>query len=664
MKVLRITGLMLTTCAISIAETKVNIKGMQSKSEGQLIELMGDRLAHVEGDAASASRADDAAFLLMQVMRKDGYADVEVAPRVVNSGQIMLTVKEGTRLSLGSVEIRGVEGEDANRLSKLYKRPALKDRPIGSGSEPFREEDIETGLSFIAQDLQAAGYWQAEAALTNRETDEDGKVNLVIDVKQGPLFRIANPKFVSTDGRGIEESQQAASAFIGKRATTGNVNGMRVAVQEAFIRQGYPQADIAMTQTLDAPRYLPEFTINLGKRVRLNKIHIEGLERTNPRGILQRVDHMEGDWYDEAAMNERLRQFLGTGAFSSANVETTEVGEDRVDATLRLQEARAKEISLGLGFDTYEGPLFRSTYTDRNLWGELVGFSTGFELSARGVLGEVKLANPWLYGSEYSMTSRLYALSYTHEGYATFESGADMVFSRKFGKHFKSDLLFGYSLVNITGDGIPLRELGETVFTHPRVNFTQTIDYRDNPILPKNGWYIKMPLQIGAAIGDDTTGYVKGGISGGWYHELNKKYGISFGGNMGFLIPSGDSDDVPIDLRLFNGGARSVRSFPERELGPRTSDDDYPTGGEASWTISSELTRVVSGPVSAVAFVDAGTLDRTFDEFGASDVEIAVGLGLRLNLPIGPVRLEYGYNLTRDDNEPTGALHFAIGLAF
>ncbi len=664
MNFLRITGVLLLTAWIAAAETRVRIKGMRSKSEGQLIELMGDRLAHVEGDPASASRADDAAFLLTQVMRKDGYSDVSVTPRVVNSREILLTVDEGTRLSLGTVEIRGIEEEDADRLSKLYKRPALKDRPIGSGSEPFREEDIQTGLSYISQDLNAAGYWQAEAVLTNRETTETGEVNVVIDVKQGPLFRIANPKFTSTDGRGIEESREAASAFIGKRATTANVNGMRVAVQEAFIRQGYPQANIAMIRTLEAPRYLPEFTIDLGKRVRLNQIHIEGLKRTNPKGIRQRVEHMEGDWYDEAAMNERLRQFLGTGAFSSANVETTEVGEDRVDATLRLEEARAKEISLGLGFDSYEGPLFRSTYTDRNLWGELVGFSTGFELSARGVLGEVKLSNPWLYGSEYSMTSRLYALSYAHEGYSTLESGADTVFSRKFGKHYKSDLLFGYSIVNITGEGIPLRELGETVFTHPRVSFTQTIDYRDNAILPKNGWYLKMPLQIGAAIGDDTTGYLKGGISGGWYHELNKKYGVSLGGNMGFLIPSGDSEDVPIDLRLFNGGARSVRSFPERELGPRTQDDDYPTGGEASWTISSELTRVVSGPVSAVAFVDAGTLDRAFDDFGASDVEIAAGLGLRLNLPIGPVRLEYGYNLTRDANEPAGALHFAIGLAF
>jgi outer membrane translocation and assembly module TamA len=66
----------------------------------------------------------------------------------------------------------------------------------------------------------------------------------------------------------------------------------------------------------------------------------------------------------------------------------------------------------------------------------------------------------------------------------------------------------------------------------------------------------------------------------------------------------------------------------------------------------------------AVAFVDAGTLSRTFSELGSAEVEVAAGLGVRLDLPIGPVRLEYGYNLTRDADEPTGALHFAIGVAF
>ena len=65
-----------------------------------------------------------------------------------------------------------------------------------------------------------------------------------------------------------------------------------------------------------------------------------------------------------------------------------------------------------------------------------------------------------------------------------------------------------------------------------------------------------------------------------------------------------------------------------------------------------------------MAFFDAGSLARNHEELANADIELATGLGIRLDLPIGPVRLEYGYNLTRDPGEPAGAFHFAIGCAY
>jgi outer membrane protein insertion porin family len=216
--------------------------------------------------------------------------------------------------------------------------------------------------------------------------------------------------------------------------------------------------------------------------------------------------------------------------------------------------------------------------------------------------------------------------------------------------------------VSLSSTGLPVSALGETLYTHPRLRITQTIDFRDSPILPTKGWHVINPLEIGAAVGNVTTGYVQSGLSGGWYQPINAKYRVALGGNVGFIIPTGDGVDFPIDMRLFNGGAHSVRSFPERDLGPTIKS--YATGGEASWNANAELIRKISGSVSAVAFLDAGALSRHFDEIGASKVNLAAGLGVRLDLPIGPVRLEYGYNLTRDEGEPSGTLHFAIGATF
>ena len=205
--------------------------------------------------------------------------------------------------------------------------------------------------------------------------------------------------------------------------------------------------------------------------------------------------------------------------------------------------------------------------------------------------------------------------------------------------------------------------MGKPATRNPRLRLTQTLDFRDNPVLPKSGWHLESPLEIGAAIGDASTAYFMGSVKGGWYHHARpQKYQIGAGGEFGMLVPSGDGSDLPIDLRLFNGGARSVRSFPERELGPEVNG--YPTGGEAMWNANLELIRHITDTVRAVAFMDAGALGRSFDDIGSAEVELATGLGIRFDLPIGPVRFEYGYNLTRDEGEPAGAFHFAIGTAY
>ena len=581
----------------------------------------------------------------------------------MSRSEILLTVREGRRLSLGLVTVTGVPPAEAKKLAKLYARPAEKDRPISSGDPPFREEDVETGLSFIHQELNAGGYWGAEAAITTRVNDPaSGVVLLTIAVSPGVIHRIADVQIQSPDGRGVVESRLAVTPFVGRKATTGNLNAMRLAVENAFISKGYPDAKITMARTLDAPRFIPGFYVDLGKRVRLNEVHIEGLERTHPGRIAGRMKSLEGEWYDEAAMNKRLRGFLATGAFSSVRVETHEVSGDRIDATLHFDEAKAREITVAAGFDSYQGFILRTAYADRNLMGQLLGFSTGFEFSSRGVLGETRLTDPWLFGSDVSATARIYALVYGREGYSSFESGLEGKTTWKLGDHYTLDLLAGYSVINLNGDGLPAAALGETVYTQPRLRLTQALDFRDSAILPKGGWHLELPLEIGAAIGDLSTTYAKAGLTGGWYHKISSDTQLGIGGEWGIIVPSGDGTELPIDLRLFNGGSRSVRSFPERDLGP--SVDGYPTGGEAMWNANAELIRNLTGNLKAVAFFDAGQLSQKYDDLGAGDVELAIGLGLRLDLPIGPVRLEYGYNLTQDPGEPVGTIHFAIGMAF
>lgn len=662
--ILRSPLLLLVCAASATAATRVSIEGMKGRGGYHVMELMGGRLEHVKSSDAAPHLADDAAFLVRQVLRKDGYAAAEVDWRIAESDHIVLTVREGQRLSLGRVTVTGVDDEDdAKRFAKLFATPAEKNRPVLLGGAPFREGDVDTGLGFITQELNSRAHWSAEAAVVSRETDpKTGGVNLVIEVKPGPKLKIGNPVVRSVDGRGVKLVTAAVSPFAGKVATTKNLNAMRLAAEEIAVSRGYPDAVLRMSRGPDADSFDPEFDINLGTRVRLRGLSVEGLNLTLPDRVERRFKPLEGDWYDEAEMRKRVREMLATGAFASANIETTPAGDRLVDATLHFSEAKAREVSVALGFGSYEGVIGRFTYANRNLFGKLWGLTSGFELSSRGLLGDVRVTDPWIFGSDVSASLRGYALIYNREGYYSYDTGLEASARWRFGDHYSVEVLAGNSVVVTQGDGLPTSALGETIYTRPRIRATQSLEYRDSPVLPTSGWHLENPLEIGAAVGGASTTYVSAGLSGGWFRDIGKKYQIGLGGEWGVLVPGGDGADLPIDIRLFNGGARSVRSFPERELGPLI--DGYAVGGEAMWNSNLELTREIAGPVKGVLFFDAGSLARNHEDMWSTDVELATGLGLRLNLPIGPVRLEYGYNLTRDDGEPSGTFHFAIGNAF
>ena len=115
--------LLATTVLPAVAETRVRIEGMSHMSESQAMELLGGRLIHVRSSAATASLADDAAFLLRQVLHKDGFADATVDWKVSSPREIVLLVREGARRALGKVTLRCMPQEDVGKLVKLYAKP-------------------------------------------------------------------------------------------------------------------------------------------------------------------------------------------------------------------------------------------------------------------------------------------------------------------------------------------------------------------------------------------------------------------------------------------------------------------------------------------------------------------------------------------------------------
>lgn len=638
---------------------EIRVHGLRSVSAGEVMERLNPRLEHVRAKAPSPSRASDAAFLLESFLLRIGFQE-PVVGWSIRGNRIDLQVREGLRLELGQVDVPGVDKREAKRLERLFGRPS-QERKLTPGDEPpFRAEDLEEGTKLLEADFRSRGYWKARVEVAQQVTDRGrGRVHVFLRVDPGPLHRIGAPRFDGVPGWLVPEMRRRAEPQVGKVADTANLTTLRGEMESAVRSSGHRIDQFKMNRILGKGLLTPRVIVKLGERLRQGELVFVGLEKTRPERVAARFTGLGGEWHDPAEIDRRVRKLLGTGAFSSVQAEG-DARDGVIDTTLRLEEGEARGMTYYGGVSSIDGAVFGSRYHDRNLFGRLWNLATGFELAGTGLLGEVRLSNPWFLDSDVHFGGRLFSVTRYYEGYSKFETGLSGEWTHEFDERWSASLLAGASLVNIEPDGIPRPDLGETVYGHHRLRATVLHEARNDRLSPRGGYHAMAALEFGAVAGDLGATYFKAEAGGAWYRELGPGQ-LNLGLRGGLIQTSATAREFPVDLRYFLGGADTVRSFPYRELGPRAFGGD-PVGGEAYWVANAEWVQGLAGLLKGVAFVDAGALGRGSGFSG--DAEVAAGVGLRVDLPVGPIRLEYGHNLTQDPGEPGGAFHFAIGIAF
>jgi outer membrane protein insertion porin family len=123
-------------------------------------------------------------------------------------------------------------------------------------------------------------------------------------------------------------------------------------------------------------------------------------------------------------------------------------------------------------------------------------------------------------------------------------------------------------------------------------------------------------------------------------------------------------DDVPIFDRYFLGGANTLRGFSFRAVGPRDVTGE-PIGGNTFANATAEYTVPIVERIRAAVFFDIGEVEKDSYAFTFNDLKSDAGVGVRLNLPIGPLRLDYGYPIQTDkETGRTGKIQFSVGYQF
>jgi outer membrane protein insertion porin family len=650
----------LLTASAALAQAPVSFSGVTSFKEQELRAPLQEQMLEIQKRGLTPTRADDTAYYLAAFYRSRGYSKVEVN-YVIRGGTLLLSVREGPRTLIRSLQFRGNRNYTPEALSPYVS--GTEPAKLAEAKLPYSEKELSEAADRVRAFYSSEGFLDVEVETKGTRVLAGGAfADLVLTIKEGTRYTFGNVTFTSGTGFSDAALREALGAKPEGAFTGYTVDAMERSLQSWLRGKGYYAVEVKSVwdkAKASGGRVGVHFEVQRGAQFRIEKITIRGTDRIRPEFMHRRFANLRGDVYDPARVDETYRELQRTGMFRRLRVVPKTTGPNTLDLEVEVEEAKQRQIAIEAGFSSYDGFIGGVRLSDSNLGGWGRPISLRLEYAQRGFRGELLYTDPWFRESEWSLRARLFAELREERGYSRNASGARIDLSREVRPRWTVGVFGEFTNSSLESTGIEEEFLGPPEYVLGAVGLTSTFDYRDDPLNPRRGWILANSAEFNVIAGEYAFSRFTGRYS--FYRSIGRSL-IAIGVRAGWIVPAGEASDVPIDLRYFSGGATTVRSFAEKELGPRDRHG-FPIGGTWYTVANIEWDFPITGALDGALFADAGNLFN--DEApNVNDLRFAIGVGLRYKLPIGPLRIDYGYNPNPREFEDKGALHLSFGFAF
>ncbi len=579
------------------------------------------------------------------------------------------------------------------------------------GTEPGRTT-TRTQLQEDVNAVYATGFFQ-NVEVTPGDTPLG--VRITFAVEPNPILSDVNVQTVAQENAGGVLPPEKVDEFFGENY--GQILNLRelqagvIRVNEWYSKNGYELA-----QVVGAPQVSPEGEVTLvvaegvieDIQVRYFDEDDEPIEgKTREFIVTREVELAPGDVFKRDTAQRDLQRVFGLGIFEDARFSFSP-GTDpsKVIVNIDVVEGSSGSIAAGAGYSSDSGLFGTASYQQQNLGGNNQTLGTDVQIGSDNFLFDVNFTDPWIAGSEsrtsYTVNAfRRRSISLVFNGendIDTFDgsdsprvvrTGGGINFSRPLPsdpfarRDWTLSTGFQYQRIevkNSDGDVSPVSEpvtftdpdTGQEVTSEPfnlafsddgtddlfSLRFGATRDRRNNPLQPTSGSILRLGTEQTIPIGSGSILFNRLRANYSQYFPINI---VPFGGDteaLAFNIQAGTIiGDVPPYEAFILGGSNSVRGFNDGEVG----------NGKSYFQATAEYRFPIFRIVGGALFFDYGTFLGSDDNVPGNPSVVrelpgsgyGYGLGVRVQSPLGPIRVDYAIN---DDGD--SQIQFGIGEKF
>jgi outer membrane protein insertion porin family len=422
------------------------------------------------------------------------------------------------------------------------------------------------------------------------------------------------------------------------------------------------------------------YRVTPGSRYKVGDIRIQGNTKSQERVIRREIPMLPGENFNSVDLETTKRRLKNLNYFDDVQVSnggTSQTGYR--DVNILVNEKQTGSINFGLGLSSIDNivgfiNLEQQNFNIFNPW-NFTGGGQRFQMSLRAGTERkdlrVSLTEPWFLGQKLALGTELFYrdLLYLSDEYDQTNVGGSIFIRKPMGR--KAYLKAEYRLESVevdadAGTSDAFNALSGD-FLRSALALNYVFDSRDSNITPRKGHKFDVGVTLaGGVIGGEVETYTLA-ASGSKHWNLAWDTILTVRGSMNVVDSFANDDDVPIFERQFLGGQRDLRGFEFRDVGPRdTGATDEVLGGNTSAFASAEYTFPIIESVRGAVFYDVGFVNEDSWDFGGSNLASDAGFGFRLNLPLGPLAVDYAIPLSAPDtlSDKGGQFNFYLNYQF
>jgi outer membrane protein insertion porin family len=598
-----------------------------------------------------------------------GFYNAEIRYTIEKAGerdvQIIISIVENEKLFIRGISFEGNRTFTTKELKNMMTTNEWGIFHFFTDSGLLKKDQLKQDVGKLNAFYLNNGFINAQIGEPVITYDRDG-IRVKIPISEGKQFRVGKVAITGdelTTPRAdlLAKLQIRKKDFYDREAIMKDMDTLTQACND----EGYASADVVprtepqeKTQTVDVT-----YEINKAKLVYFNRINIIGNNKTRDNVIRRQLSVVEGDLYSRTKLKDSYMALNQLHYFEEIDFQS-EKGPDETltDVNIHVKEKPTGMFSIGAGYSALDHAMVSAQVSQQNLFGRGQTLSLKASVGSSSTLYDISFTEPWLFDMPLWSKFDLWNLYREYDSYNLDSKGFGATFGYPLYRYVTGYVGYRLSLDNVkdvlnTASYYIKKQAGDT--TSSGVTVTLIRDSTDDPIFPSTGSKNSASVEYtgGPLLGD--VSYTRYGATSAWFFPLPLDTVIGVRGRIGYMQPN-EGKEVPIFERYYLGGINSLRGL--RDVGPIDPATGDPIGGLTmlNFNVDYIFPLIKNAGMKGVLFFDTGNSWESGYHLG--DMRRTAGIGIRWYSPIGPLRLEWGYVLDRNENESSNRWEFTIGM--